>query len=63
MKCLDKICKALKINVRVSYVDENGSSHTPKRFGEDNGEVFNLILMFDHYMPNTTFNINRIIKL
>jgi hypothetical protein len=33
LKHLDKICTALKIMCRVSYVDETGKQHSPKQYG------------------------------
>jgi hypothetical protein len=49
--------------VNISFVDEEGHCHTPKKYmvedkvrASNNTKVkmdnYNLILMFDHYMPN-----------
>jgi hypothetical protein len=60
LKDMNKLCTALGIIVNISFVDEDGHCHTPKKYesikNKDNSinsnNQFNLILMFEHYMPN-----------
>jgi hypothetical protein len=67
LKDMNKFCTALGIIVNISFVDENGHCHTSKKYGSIKNKVrainesavefqrlteFNLILMFEHYMPN-----------
>jgi hypothetical protein len=57
VKNLNKLCKALNIIVNISYVDDKGISHTPKKYGVvkqtvEEQENIDLIFMFNHYMPN-----------
>jgi hypothetical protein len=64
VKNLNKLCKALNIIINLSYVDDKGISHTPKKYGRvKNKNISNIdknilaiILMFNHYMPNIILN-------
>jgi hypothetical protein len=71
LKYFDKICRELTISCEVSFVDDSGNQHRAKKYGNSNTHM-NLILMYDHFMPNVIidkeiipFNlkINRNIKL
>jgi hypothetical protein len=73
LKDMNKLCIALGIVVNISFVDEDGHCHTPKKYGLKNKNnsinesaqnqptQFNLILMFEHYMPNII--IDKSIKI
>jgi hypothetical protein len=66
LKDMHKLCTGLGIIVNISFVDEDGNCHTPKKYGSiknKNNSInksvqiertpeYNLILMFEHYMPN-----------
>jgi hypothetical protein len=72
LKHLNKICKVLKITCYLSYVDETGKQHSPQQYGlkyRCGNPYIDLIVMFEHYMPNITFDksvnaiTNRTVKL
>jgi hypothetical protein len=68
LKCFDKVCKAIGISCEVSFVDNDGNQHTPKKYGVIE-PIMKLILIYDHFMPNITLSksqnsiTNRNIKL
>jgi hypothetical protein len=63
VKDLNKLYKPLSIIVNLSFVDDKGISHSPKKYGSENTAAGNLdlILMFNHYMPNITLDKSVII--
>jgi hypothetical protein len=56
LKDMNKLCTTLGIIVNISFVEENGHGHTPKKCGgnntKDKMDNYNLISMFEHFMPN-----------